>query len=235
MLLDNASDVAERPGAAVVPDAAVTTSAVPSPAAGRALRSARAERAQAAEVAALSRLLAGRRFGRAIYLGSRHDRFGPVVRGCADRVTVAAPGLLDEDDASADLAVLIGARPNPADDFAEIARVLRAGALAVIAAPSVLHGPGRHRYQRSPQAVTGSPAVTGGRLGHHPETLMLQLGVCGLRVERLMPVYGLRHPALDRMVAGPALRAARGAVRARLIPGHLGPVLFFLARKSDLG
>jgi SAM-dependent methyltransferase len=190
-----------------------------------------------AEVAALTRLLGRRRFGCAVYVGGRHDRFSQVLRDCADRVTVAAPGPLDVEDASMDLAVMVSAlqeRPYPAGDFAEIARVLRPGGLSVIAAPSVLHGPGRHRYRRSPQAMTGSPAVTGGRLGHHPETLMLQLAVCGLRVERLLPVYGLRHPVLGRMLAGPALRGAQYAVRARLIPGHFGPVVFFLARKSDL-
>jgi SAM-dependent methyltransferase len=192
---------------------------------------------QLAEVAALSRLLGRRRYGCAVYVGGRHDRFSQVLRGCADRVTVAAPGPLDVDDASADLAVMIAAlqeRPHPGGDFAEIARVLRPAGLAVIAAPSVLHGPGRHRYRRSPQAMTGSPAVAGGRLGHHPETLMLQLAVCGLQVERVLPVYGLRYPALDRMLAGPALRVTQHAVQARLIPGQLGPVLFFLARKSGL-
>jgi SAM-dependent methyltransferase len=192
---------------------------------------------QLAEVAALSRLLGRRRYGCAVYVGGRHDRFSQVLRGCADRVTVAAPGPLDVDDASADLAVMISAlqeRPYPAGDFTEIARVLRPEGLAVIAAPSVLHGPGRHRYRRSAQAMTGSPAITDGRLGHHPETLMLQLAVCGLRVERLLPVYDLGHPALDRMLAGPVMRAAQHAVRARLVPGHPGPVLFLVARKADL-
>ena len=85
-----------------------------------------------------------------MYVGGGDDRFSQVLRGCADRVTVAAPGPLDVDDASADLAVMVSAlheRADPADDFAEIARVLRPGGLAVIAAASVLHGPGRARYR----------------------------------------------------------------------------------------
>jgi hypothetical protein len=36
------------------------------------------------------------------------------------------------------------------------------------------------------------------------------------------------------MLAGPVMRAAQHAVRARLVPGHPGPVLFLVARKADL-
>jgi SAM-dependent methyltransferase len=222
MLLDNASGLADRLDAA--------------PALGAA-RPARARRGDLAEAAALSRLLGGQRFGRAVYVGGGYDRVGPVLRGCADGVTVAEPGPLDVDDASADLAVMISVlqeRPDPADDFAELARVLRPGALAVIAAASVLHGAGRARYRRSPQAITGSPAVTGGGLGHHPETLMLQLAVCGLRVEQVLPGSRLRHPVLDRMLPGPVRRAARFAAAAGPDRDSAGPVLFFLARKHDL-
>jgi hypothetical protein len=127
-------------------------------------------------------------------------------------------------------------RPDPADDFAEIARVLRDGALAVIAAASVLHGAGRGRYRRSPQAVTGSPAATGAGLGHHPETLMLQLAVCGLRVERLLSGSRLRHPVLDRVLPGPVRRATRFAAPAGpdRDGGYPGPTLYFLARKHGL-
>jgi len=190
-----------------------------------------------AEVSALTRLLGRRRFGRAVYVGAGDDRFSEVLRGCADRVTVAAPGRLDVDDASADLAVMVSAlheRPDPADDFAEIARVLRPGGLAVIAAASVLHGPGRARYRRSGAAVTGSPSLAGGRLRHHPETLMLQLAVSGLRVERLLPCPSARHRVVDRMGPGPVQRAAEFAAQAGLASGYFGPTLFFVARQCDL-
>jgi SAM-dependent methyltransferase len=190
-----------------------------------------------AEVMALSRLLGRRRFGRAVYVGGGYSRFSPVLRGCADCVTVAAAGPLDVDDSSADLAVMISVlhqRPEPADQFAEIARILRPGAPAIIAAANVLHGAGRDRYRRSPQAVTGSAAVGGGRVGHHPETLMLQLAVCGLRVERLLSVSNLRHPVLDRILPEPVIQAAEFAVQAALAPAYFGPVMFFLARKRGL-
>jgi hypothetical protein len=107
-------------------------------------------------------------------------------------------------------------------------------ALALIAAASVLHGPGRARYRRSGAAITGSPAVTGGRLGHHPETLMLQLAVSGLGVERLLSCCSLRYPVLERMLPGPVIRAAEFAAQAGLAAGYFGPTLFFLARKRDL-
>ena len=223
MLLDNATGTADRLDTAPALDTA------------GAARPAWARRGDLAEAAALSRLLGGQRFGRAVYLGGGYDRVGPVLRGCADGVTVAEPGPLDVDDASADLAVMISVlrqRPDPADDFAEIARVLRPGALAVIAAASVLHGTGRGRYRRSPEAITGSPAAAGGGFGHHPETLMLQLAVCGLRVERVLSGSRLRHPVLDRMLPEPVRRAA--GLAAGPARDHAGPTLYFLARKHDL-
>jgi SAM-dependent methyltransferase len=229
MLLDNASGVADRLGAA-------TEMAAGLDAAG-AVRPARARCGDLTEAAALSRLLGGQRFGCAVYVGGGYGRVGPVLDGCADCVTVAEPGPLNVDDASADLAVMISVlqeRPDPADDFAEIARVLRPGALAVIAAASALHGAGRGRYRRSPQAITGSPAVTGGGLGHHPETLMLQLAVSGLRVERVLSGSRLRHPVLDWVLPGRVRRAAGLAAPAGPANDRAGPVLFFLARKHDL-
>jgi SAM-dependent methyltransferase len=243
MLLDNASGEADRMAAdaatcaATGAAASAVTGAVAGPGAASRLRPPQARREHFAEVSAVSRLLGRRRFGRAVYVGGGYDRFSQVLRGCADHVTVAAPGPLDVDDACADLAVMVSAlqeRADPADDFAEIARVLRPGALAVIAAASVLHGPGRARYRRSGAAITGSPAVTGGRLGHHPETLMLQLAVSGLRVERLLSCSGQRHPVLDRVLPGPVRRAAEFAAQAGLAAGYFGPTLYFLARKRDL-
>jgi len=225
MLLDNASGAADRLDAA------------PALGAADAARPARARRRDLTEAAALSRLLGGQRFGRAVYVGSGYSRVGPVLHGCAGSVTVAEPGPLNVDDASADLAVMISVlqqQPDPADDFAEIARVLRPGGLAVVAAASVLHGPGRGRYRRSPQAVTGSPAVAGAGLGHDPETLMLQLAVCGLRVERVLPGSRLRHLVLDRMLTEPVRRAVRFAAPAAPAADYPGPTLYFLACKHDL-
>jgi SAM-dependent methyltransferase len=194
-----------------------------------------------AEAAVLARLLSRRRFGQAVYVGSGYGRFSRVLRGCADRVTVTGPGALDVADASADLAVLMSVlqrRPQPADELSEVARILRPGALAVIEAANVLHGPGRRRYQRSRQAVTGSPGPAGpraaGGVAHHPELLMLQLAVCGLQVERLLPVASLRHPALDGLLPQGVVLAAEYALQVALATAYLGRRVLFLARKRDL-
>jgi SAM-dependent methyltransferase len=223
MLLDDASglaDVTARSGAAVL---------VP-------LRAWRHE--HRAEVMALGRLLRGRRFGHAVYVGRGYGRFAPVLGEVTDGVTVAPAGPLDVADACADLAVLVTVlqqRPDPADELAEISRVLRPGALAVIGAANILHGARRGRYGRSGPAVTGSPAVIGGgRVGHHPDTLMLQLAMSGLTVERLLSVSNLRHPALDRVLPERVIQAAEYALQAVLAPVYFGPSLFFLARKREL-
>jgi SAM-dependent methyltransferase len=224
MLLNDASgpaDVTARPGAAVL---------VP-------LRAWRHE--HHAEVMALARLLRGRRFGHAVFVGRGYGRLGPVLRELTDGVTVAPAGPLDVADACADLAVLASVlqqRPDPADELAEVARILRPGALAVIGAANILHGPRRGGYGRSAPAVTGSPAaIGGGRVGHHPDTLMLQLAMCGLTVERLLSVSNLRHPVLDRVLPERVIQAAEYALQAALAPVYFGRTVFFLARKHELG
>jgi SAM-dependent methyltransferase len=192
---------------------------------------------QLAEVRALDRILPRGGFGRAVYVGAGEDPFSQVLRERAGRVTVAAPGPLDIEDASIDLAVLVSVldgRLDPADDLAEVARVLRPGALAVVGAANVLHGPGRRRYPGSRPARTESPVVVTGRVGHHPERLMLQLGVCGLRVERMLSAAGLARPAWDRVLPWRVTQAAEYAAQAALAALYAGPSLFFLARKRDL-
>ena len=223
MLLDDASgpaDVTARPPTAVL---------VP-------LRAWRHE--HRAEVMALARLLRGRRFGHAVLVGRGYSRFGPVLRDRADGVTVAPAGPLDMPDGCADLAVLVSVlqqRADPADQLAEVARVLRPGALAVIGAANILHGTRRRRYGRSGPAVTGSAAaIGGGQFGHHPDTLMLQLAMCGLTVERLLSVSNLRYPVLDRVLPDRVIEAAEYALQAILAPVCYGPSLFFLARRREL-
>jgi SAM-dependent methyltransferase len=197
--------------------------------------------AQLAEVRALARILPRGDLGEIVYLGSAQDRFCEVLRGRAGQVTAAEPGPLDLEDGSADLAVLVSAldrQADPADDLAEVARVLRPGALAVVAAANVLHGPGGRWYRRSRHAAAQAPAVVAGpegRLGHHPERLMLQLAVCGLEVERMLSAAGLSHPAWDRVLPWRVTRAAEYAAQATLAALYAGPTLFFLARKHDLG
>lgn len=155
---------------------------------------------------------------------------------------MAGPGPLDIADASADLAVLVSALdrcPDPAEDLSEVARILRPGALAVVAAANVLHGAGRRRYRRGRLSRTQAPAVTTGsggpgRVGHHPERLMLELAVCGLQVERMLSAAGLAHPAWDRVMPWRVTQAAEYAAQAALAALYAGPRLFFLARRRDL-
>jgi SAM-dependent methyltransferase len=196
---------------------------------------------QLAEVRALDRILPRRVFGQAVYVGAAEDPFSAMLRDRARQVTVAGPGPLDVEDASADLVVLVSVLDRrPADDLdgdlAEVARILRPGALAVIGAANVLYRPGRRRYRGSRQARTESPAAAGpgGRVGHHPERLMLQLAVCGLQVERMLSAAGLAHPAWDRVLPWRVTQAAEYAAQAALATLYAGPSLFFLARRRDL-
>src|SRR5580704_5268583 len=113
MLLDNAGGVADRLDAATELAAGLT--AVPGLGAAPGL-------GVPGVVRPARPLLGGQRFARAVYVGTEYGPVGLVLGDCADSVTVAEPGPLNVDDASADLAVMISAlrqRPDPADDFAE--------------------------------------------------------------------------------------------------------------------
>jgi SAM-dependent methyltransferase len=154
---------------------------------------------------------------------------------------------LDFEDASVDLAVMIRLLrhlPDPADALSETARILKPGGYAVIEAANILHVVNRLRCLISRKATGESPAATRaaklplpGRIpyvNHHPERLMLQLAVCGLRVERVLSVSNLRSPLLKRVVPERLMLAAEYFMQVPLAPVYFGPSLFFLARKHDL-
>ncbi len=179
---------------------------------------------------------------RQLELAQRYLRGQPGVQA---RLMDAAH--LDFDDASIDLAVLVRLLhhlPDPADALAEISRVLRPGGYAVIEAANVLHAVNRLRYLARRRPI-GESAVDirsaqrreqGGIpfVNHHPERLMLQLAVCGLRVERVLSVSNLRSPALKRVLPRRLMLAVEYALQVPLAAVYFGPSLFFLARKEDL-
>ncbi|MGD0925296.1 MAG: class I SAM-dependent methyltransferase [Streptosporangiaceae bacterium] len=138
-----------------------------------------------AEVMALSRLLQGRRFGHAVDVGGGYGRLSVVLRGYADRVTLADPSYrqlevaerylethsaietrltdaahLDFDPASVDLAVMVRVLhhlPDPAQELSEIARIVRPGGYAIIEAANVKHAVNRVRYWLSGRRIPTTP------------------------------------------------------------------------------
>ncbi len=223
-----------------------------------------------AEVMALSRLLEGRRFGHAVDVGGGYGRLTAVLHNYADRVSLVDPSRrqlqaaerylerypavdkrlidaahLDFEDASVDLAVMVRVLhhlPHPANELAEIARILKVGGYAIIEAANVLHAVNRVRYWRNGQRIPMTPVDIRSEanrrpgiipfVNHHPVTLTRQLAACGLRVKRVLSVSNLRHPALKRLMPERLLIAAEYALQVPFAPLRFGPSLFFMASKS---
>jgi ubiquinone/menaquinone biosynthesis C-methylase UbiE len=192
----------------------------------------------AAEEAAIDRLLAGRRFARALDVGGGYGRLSRHLVNYADEVILAEPseqqlGLarrylrnapavrclpaqaadLRLPDESVDVAVLVRVLhhiPDPAPELAEIARVLRPGGTLLLEFANLSHALNRVRY-----------AVRGRRIPRMPVEIAASAG----RALGAVPFVNHHPKALLSMVerAGFAVEAAlsgsnlRSAAAKRLL------------------
>jgi SAM-dependent methyltransferase len=221
-----------------------------------------------AEVAALHRLIGGRRYRHAADIGGGYGRLSAVLASCADRVTLADPSTqqlalslkvfplhrferqlaeaakLPFAAGSIDLAVLVRVLhhlPDPANELAELSRVLRPGGHAIIEAANSAHA-GRRlaaflRGQRIPADPVDIRSADSRRRGtapyvnHHPRTLISQLAAVGLDVRKTLSVSNFRHPAAKALIPHRALLAAERAAQKPLGSIYFGPSTFLLLEK----
>jgi SAM-dependent methyltransferase len=224
-----------------------------------------------AEVIAIKHLLRGRRFGHAVDIGGGFGRLSVVLARYADRVTLVDPSsqqlalserifpahpkierqLMDAahlsfDDDSADLVSLIRVLhhlPDPAPEFAELARILRPGGLAVIEVANSAHAANRLRYllrgERVPMAPVDLRSEESRRRGtapyfnHHPDAILEDLAAVGLAPRALLSVSNLRHPTVKAVLPQPAMLAIERVVQQPLGRFYFGPSAFFLLQKRD--
>jgi SAM-dependent methyltransferase len=128
-----------------------------------------------AEVAAIRRLLRGRRFAHAVDVGGGYGRLSVIIADYADKVTLVDPSIqqlelsaqifphypalerqrmdaahLQFADQSVDLVTFIRVLhhlPDPEPELAELARILRPGGLALVEAANSAHARNRLRYR----------------------------------------------------------------------------------------
>jgi ubiquinone/menaquinone biosynthesis C-methylase UbiE len=218
-----------------------------------------------AETIAVKRLLGHTRCATAADVGGGYGRLSLLLQEYADEVILLDPSrkqletarrfLRDQPrirpqlmgpaelglpDASVDLLTMVRVMhhlPDPEPTLAEIARVLRPGAQAIIEVANLAHAVNRLRYLarrrrlprrpvdvRSPEkrAEAGIPFVN-----HHPATVTHQFTAAGLRVNRVLSVSNLRSPHAKRLLPGPSLLTAERALQIPLAPLHFGPSLFY--------
>lgn len=221
-----------------------------------------------AELIALRRLLAGRRYEHAADIGGGFGRLAVVLTEYADLVTLADPSTqqltlsreifpgdpfereladaakLPFADGSIDLAVMVRVlhhMPDPENELAELARVLRPGGQAVVEAANSAHAGRRalallrrERIPATPVDIRSADSRARGTapyVNHHPRTIIRQLAAAGLDVRQTLSVSNFRHPAAKALVPQRALLAAERAVQRPLAGLHFGPSVFLLLEK----
>lgn len=221
-----------------------------------------------AELAALRRLLAGRRYEHAADIGGGFGRLAVILTEYAARVTLVDPSTqqlelsreifpgqpfdrqlaeavkLPFADGSIDLAVMVRVLhhlPDPDNELAEFARVLRPGGHAVVEAANSAHA-GRRvaaflRGQRIPAEPVDIRSAESRRRGtapyvnHHPGTITRQLAAVGLDVRQVLSVSNFRHRLAKAVVPHSMLLAAECASQQLFARVHFGPSVFLLLEK----
>jgi ubiquinone/menaquinone biosynthesis C-methylase UbiE len=221
-----------------------------------------------AELVALRRLLSGHRYQHAADIGGGFGRLAVILTEYADRVTLVDPstqqlglsreifpGLLFErelaeaaklpfDDDSIDLAVMVRVLhhlPDPDNELAELARVLRPGGHAIVEVANSAHAGRRVAALLRGQSIPADPVDIrsaesrrrGGApyVNHHPRTIIGQLAAVGLEVRQTLSASNFRHPVAKALVPHRALLAAERAVQQPLAAIHFGPSVFLMLEK----
>jgi SAM-dependent methyltransferase len=223
-----------------------------------------------AEVIALRRLLRGRRFRHAVDVGGGYGRLSVLLAEYAEQVTLADPSsqqldlsqhvfgdklaidrqLMDAahlkfEDQSVDLVTFIRVLhhlPDPAAEFAELARILRPGGYAVVEMANSAHAANRMSYlirrKRIPltavdiRSEVSRKSGTAPYVNHHPRTIQWQLARVGLQVRDVLSVSNLRHPLVKAVLPQQAMLAVERAAQKPLAAVYFGPSTFFLLQKG---
>jgi len=132
--------------------------------------------------------------------------------------------------------------PDPAIEFSEIARVLDDDGEAIIEVANYAHARNRLKHLLKGKRIPLKPVDIRSRINqrkdeipfvnHNPKTVIRQLQVAGLEVERTLSVSNLRSPGLKKVLPQSAMLAIEKALQAPLAPMHFGPSVFFLVKKS---
>lgn len=223
-----------------------------------------------AERMAIRRLLTGKHFKHATDIGGGYGRLCIFLEQYADKVTLAEPSqqqldiakdflkdhqeidrkLMQADDmkfkdGTIDLLTMIRVMhhlPNPAREFAEIARVLSDDGYAIIEVANYAHGRNRIKHLLKGRKLPTEPVdIRSAKnmrkdeipfVNHNPHTVISQLGQAGLKVERVLSVSNLRSPGLKKVVPRGVMLAAESVMQPLMAGSFFGPSIFFLVRKG---
>lgn len=222
-----------------------------------------------AEEMAIRRLLEGRRFRHAADIGGGFGRLCLLLEKYADQVTLTDPSQqqldLGEDylkdhpeidrklmqaddlkfeDGELDLITMIRVMhhlPNPAPEFAEIARVLADDGYAIIEVANYTHARNRVKHLVKGKKLPTEPVdirTTNKEdeiafVNHNPHTVIKQLAHAGLKVDRILSVSNLRSQGLKKILPKNVMLAIEGILQPTLAKSFFGPSVFFLVKKAQ--
>jgi len=222
----------------------------------------------AAEEIAIRRLLKGQRFGAAADIGGGFGRLSVLLREYADRVTLAEPSRtqleaaveflkgtdvaqvqmqaddLKFSDGELDLVTMVRVMhhlPDPTDEFAEIARVLRSGGTAIIEVANLGHFKNRRKYAKlgqplptEPVSIRTAPADEPDAIAfvnHNIDTVLGQLAAAEFDLVEKLSVSNLRSQTLKRYLPAALMATMEKALQRPLAKRDFGPSVFLKLRR----
>lgn len=224
----------------------------------------------AAEEMAIKRLLKGMHFTNAVDVGGGYGRLSKFLTNYTDKVTLAEPSQQQLDIAkiylqdspgverkllqaaalkmpagSADLALMVRVLhhlPDPAAEFAEIARVLKPGGTFILEFANDAHFLNRVRYgvrgkrvPKSPVDIRSEANKKAGEVAfvnHHPKTIIKTLQDAGFEVETALSGSNLRSPRLKKILGKNILLGLEKGMQPLLAPLYFGPSIWLRLKKK---
>lgn len=219
----------------------------------------------AAEELAIRRLLKGHHFEHAVDVGGGYGRICPILKDFADRVTLAEPSSQQLDiakdflkgqanidtqlaqadklpfkDSSVDLVTVfrvIHHIPDPSEEFAEIARILKTGGYFLIEFANFSNFKNRLKYAAKLKRMPREPVDISTHksnipfVNHNPKTVKKQLAHAGLKLEKVLSVSNFRSPRLKKTFSKKTLLSAEKALQVPLSKTYFGPSTVYLLKK----
>jgi ubiquinone/menaquinone biosynthesis C-methylase UbiE len=134
--------------------------------------------------------------------------------------------------------------PDPVAEFAEISRVLSSSGYAIIEVANYSHFRNRVRHIFKGKAMPTKPVSVKSTkerhdndipfVNHNPKTVIKQLSVAGLRVEKVLSVSNLRSPKLKKIVPQPVMLSLEQIMQHLFAGVYFGPSIFLLVKKDPV-